>query len=394
MQPPSPASPQDAAARPFFARVESLRGLGAMLVAGYHISGWGLYGLGFLPHTPWPDAGPVQNRVGEALLWLLPGHAALMMFFVISGCVLHVSLQFGPRAFWPAAGRFVLARAFRIFPIVIVGTLFLLWAADGQRMPSGLDLSRPPGVGEILANMALLSASINPTLWAIQVEALMVPVILLLFFAERRWGTRVLVAAAVTTSLLSFNGDWALWKPLSNNLFAFVLGMLVPTLVKDWMLGLSRRAAQRALVLSVVVLFAAGPVFGFYSHNAAFLEAHAATVLVALAAWRFDLRGLGFLLHPVVRQIGLASGSYYVLHIPLLWLCLAAVAPHVPRDLALAAPLAVGVVLLPLMAVAIVPAAMLSFRLVEAPGMALGRRMLKGVAGAKDLSQPVAERAS
>lgn len=43
------------------------------------------------------------------------------------------------------------------------------------------------------------------------------------------------------------------------------------------------------------------------------------------------------------------------------------------------APLAVGAVLLPLMLLAIVPAAMLSFRLVEAPGMALGRLMARSL---------------
>ena len=50
------------------------------------------------------------------------------------------------------------------------------------------------GLGEIVANMVLLKASINSTLWALQVEVLMAPIILLLFFVERAWGTRTLLA--------------------------------------------------------------------------------------------------------------------------------------------------------------------------------------------------------
>ena len=39
--------------RPFFAPVQSLRGLGAMAVAAYHISGWRLHGEQLLPHVAW-----------------------------------------------------------------------------------------------------------------------------------------------------------------------------------------------------------------------------------------------------------------------------------------------------------------------------------------------------
>ena len=101
--------------RPFFHRVESLRGIGAVIVAAWHVSGWAVNGVMLLPHMPWPDAGWVQNTIGRIELALLPGHSALMIFFIISGFVLRVSLQYGPQDPAGAAVRFHIARIFRIY---------------------------------------------------------------------------------------------------------------------------------------------------------------------------------------------------------------------------------------------------------------------------------------
>ena len=54
--------------RPFFLRVEALRGICAAMVAGYHISGWGAPAGRLLPHDPWIGAGALQNAVGRVKL--------------------------------------------------------------------------------------------------------------------------------------------------------------------------------------------------------------------------------------------------------------------------------------------------------------------------------------
>jgi peptidoglycan/LPS O-acetylase OafA/YrhL len=110
-------------ARPFFHRLESLRGIGAVIIAGWHFPGWAVHGIQWPPHVPWPTAGWVQNAIGGFELALLPAHAALMVFFVISGFVLRVSLQYGPQDLTLAAVRFHVARIFRIYPIVVFGML-------------------------------------------------------------------------------------------------------------------------------------------------------------------------------------------------------------------------------------------------------------------------------
>jgi len=87
--------------------------------------------------------------------------------------------------------------------------------------------------------MLLLDSSINGVYWALQVEVLMAPIILLLYFVDRSYGTRPLIFIAVAATALSFSKHWAVWPPLSNNLYAFVIGMLVPTTGRKWVAALT-----------------------------------------------------------------------------------------------------------------------------------------------------------
>src|SRR5262249_22205434 len=90
--PPADKSVTD---RPFFGRVESLRGLGALAVAAFHIASWNLHGHPLLPDLA--KCEPLRSVFRRGDVRLIPGHAALMMFFVISGFVLRISLAYGPR---------------------------------------------------------------------------------------------------------------------------------------------------------------------------------------------------------------------------------------------------------------------------------------------------------
>ena len=362
--------------RPFFSRVESLRGLGAMLVAGYHISGVPLHGVQLLPHVPWQGAGAIENAIGRLGLALMTGHAAVMLFFVISGFVLRTSLQHGPQDLGGATLRFLVARIFRIYPIVMFGTVVAA-LANGWELPPSSGQAGPLSLSTFVANLLLLDVSLNSTLWAIRVELLMVPAILLLYFLERSHGSRALVAIALVTTILSFNSQWALWPPLSRNLFAFVLGMLIPTLGRKIVSDLSRTAANRWALAAGLALVLPGSLLGFYAQISAVIEAYAAMLLLSLVAYRLDLRGFGLLDARPLRLLGLASGSYYVLHSAMGPWTNALAAMVVPASWIAAAPALVGFVTIAVWLLALTPLMLLSYYLVEAPGIALGRQVLR-----------------
>ncbi len=362
--------------RPFFHRVESARGIGAMIVAAWHVSGWAIDNVQLLPHQPWRDIGALQNAIGRIELALLPGHAALMMFFVISGFVLRISLQYGPQEVAPATLRFLVARIFRIYPITMFAAIAAAIAFGWTLPPTAENPAATPlTVLTFVANLLLVDVSLNSVLWAIQLEVVMAPFIVLFYFLERRHGVRALVIVAVVTSLLSFYEPWTPWRPLSYNFFAFVLGMLIPTVGKRFVSDLSRSTARLLFLSAIVCLFVIGPLIGFFSRYSTFVEGYAAVLLISLIAYRLDLRSARLLDVRLVRLIGLSSGSYYVLHM----LLLLALAPLASRAISSALmhhmPALAGPIVIVGCVAALVPGALLGYYLIEARGIALGRRV-------------------
>jgi peptidoglycan/LPS O-acetylase OafA/YrhL len=312
-----------------------------------------------------------------------------MVFFVISGCVLRVSLQYGPQTFGAGAWRFAIARAFRIYPIVFVGTLVAALVAGWQIDATATQPATPLTISMLMANMLLLDASLNSALWALQVEVLMAPVIVLFYFLERRYGTRVLIAAAVISTVLSFAQDWAFWPPLSYYFFTFLVGMLIPTVGARLAARLSAATAQRSLVVSALTLILVGQIAGFFSHLGGVVEAYAAATLVSLITFRNDLRGPGFLDTRPFRRLGLSSGSYYVLHMPLLPFVVGVVALMVPAWWSTSMPILVGILVIVASLVAFAPLTLISYHLIEETGIALGRRVIRRTgAGDKRQARP------
>lgn len=353
-----------AAPRPFFGRVESLRGLGTLAIAGYHFAGIIFFTGPLLPDVPWPDASPIQNGIRQFGVTMLAGHAALMTFFVISGFVLRVSLEHGPQRPTVAAARFFLSRLFRLYPIVI-------FAVAVSALVAG-----PVPLRQLIANMLLLDVSMNEWFWALQVEFLMAPAIVSLYFLESRHGPRVLVVIAIATSALAFKPSWAWWPPLSTNVFAFVLGMLIPTLGRRLAAG-RRQFAVGILIAATLALFLPNLCFGRYSRFSALIEAYGAFVVVSLAAYRHDLFVLKWLDAKPLRWLGLSSGSYYVLHMTTIPLAVGIAAAVVPVAWRVAAPAPVGILVLAVWLVAITPITLCTYYLIEAPGIGLGKRIVR-----------------
>ncbi|MCW5771678.1 MAG: acyltransferase, partial [Rhodospirillaceae bacterium] len=138
-------------------QLDGLRGLAALAVAVAHsinaMAGLRPYRLKLadLPDAPWTD---VVNRL---LNVLFPGDAAVVVFFVLSGHVLMLSLL-RREAPHTELGPFVARRVFRIFPIAIVAAMplaFLLPTLTAR---------------EIVGAMLLFNAKANGVLWSLQVE--------------------------------------------------------------------------------------------------------------------------------------------------------------------------------------------------------------------------------
>jgi peptidoglycan/LPS O-acetylase OafA/YrhL len=353
--------------RPFFGRIESLRGLGALAVAAYHFTGCVVHGVQLLPDTPWDGADRVQNAIRWASLAFLPAHAAVMAFFVISGFVLRLSLEYGPQQPGIATARFFISRVFRAYPIV-----FFAFALIALTAPPGTLTGR-----RVIASVLLIDVSWNSVLWALKLELLMAPIIVALYYLERRFGLRASIAVALATTPLAFKPSWAGWPPLSTNLFAFVLGMLIPTLGHRYVTNSSRRGAAGWLGVALLVFVLPNPCFGRYSKFSTVVEAYAAFWLVSCVAYRRDLVALRWLDAKPLRWLGLSSVSYYVLHTATYSLMMVVATALVPATWSATAPALVGVLVISVWLVAFAPVSLATYYLIEAPGIALGRRVVR-----------------
>jgi peptidoglycan/LPS O-acetylase OafA/YrhL len=151
----------------FLPRIESLRGLAALTVVGYHA--WGHFSD--TPVSGW-DAVAFQ-----ALKGLTNGIGAVVGFFVISGFVLARSLQANPDPI-----RYFRSRFFRLFPaaVIVVALLSFLHEWFGIYVMYEGDFSP----GNIILNMLMIRTDINAVMWSMKVECFATPLILFLRLAR------------------------------------------------------------------------------------------------------------------------------------------------------------------------------------------------------------------
>jgi peptidoglycan/LPS O-acetylase OafA/YrhL len=112
---------------------------------------------------------------------LFPSDAAVLVFFVLSGHVLWASFERKQLRFFKDLPEYACARIYRLFPLVIIGT-----------MPLGLLSSA--SAAELVNNMLLLSHSMNGVLWSLQVEVVASFALFALWGLTRGSGWRLLAA--------------------------------------------------------------------------------------------------------------------------------------------------------------------------------------------------------
>ena len=114
--------------------INALRGIAALMVAGYHI--WGHYGV-----YPFPSIGVVPQAINPSIFSYLVsplrwGYLGVSLFLVLSGFCIHLPFarkrkEKGNYGF--AARPFYLRRLWRLYPayaVSVIGTYLLLWVAS------------------------------------------------------------------------------------------------------------------------------------------------------------------------------------------------------------------------------------------------------------------------
>jgi peptidoglycan/LPS O-acetylase OafA/YrhL len=363
----------------FQPRIESLRGIAALMVAVFH-------SIHLLPvdgiaqvylKTIWDIRGP-QALLTRLLMVFFNGGAAVSLFFVMSGFVLALSLARDPRPVPQLAKAFLTRRFFRIYPPLALNVL--LYAAAMWIVCSGwprLYNDPPPTPRAIFDNLILIDKGVNGATWSLAVELLAVPFIFVAHLFTRGRSPWLILVPAILARIALYARWMLLRRPyLYLYLFMFLWGMAVAELGPLVSRRVSRRGAGVGLVVGFALLLGARFVFGYWSRASLGVEAIGATLVVAIVAYGPDLRALALLDGAVVRFLGRTSYSFYLYHPVFLSLGVPIVMWSLSSTpLATSYPLAVGF----LIALATVPptlvAGKLSFDRVERPAVRWGRRV-------------------
>jgi peptidoglycan/LPS O-acetylase OafA/YrhL len=163
----------------FLGRVESLRGLAALMVAICHsqlvfvVDGhedlWRLN----ISHVQ-----GLQAFATKMLLIVFNGGAAVSLFFVISGLVLGLSLDRQKDEILRSSVSFLLRRALRIYPALILSLLLVqAWLPLIYPAPDYVGASlmfqplyRVPQAADFFANLFFVSNQMNPVIWTLKIE--------------------------------------------------------------------------------------------------------------------------------------------------------------------------------------------------------------------------------
>ena len=341
----------------FDPRLESLRGLAALIVCVHH--GMSVF------------ADNARLVVMDALMFAFNSAAAVIFFFVLSGYVLGRALE--------RDGEFVtylVRRLFRLLPPFVVVVLFTFACERLFRIdpiPSGLmpGFQRmfwpQPTWDALWDNLLLSSFKVNGPTWTLLTEllgALMLPFVVAVHVRiEPQWRWVLFVAIATLLAISPY-----------HTLLWFYFGCFLAKEISALLAGRPRLAAI-TFVVGLIGLEMAGTNSEFYAVGIVIPSAIAAALMIGAVVASREL--LQWTTVAPLRFLGRISYSLYLVHWPIFYVCtlLAVICrPIVPTHIW-------GNLFVMVTSVIIaVGLAGLSYRFVEAPSIRAGKSMARALA--------------
>ena len=295
----------------FHPRIESLRGVAALMVALFH-------SIHLLPVNGVPRVfmltasdlhGGVQVVATRLCMLVFNGGAAVSLFFVMSGLVLALSLDRDDRPLSQLAPAFVMRRFFRIYPPLALNVLVyaaVMWAVTVE-WPA-LFGSPLPTLREVFDNLILVGKVVNGATWSLAVEMLAVPFILIVHLLTRGRKPWVILIPATLARIALFT-PWLLLRIqyLYWFLFMFVWGMAIPSIGRPFVQRLSRPLAAALFGLGALLLLSARFFLGYWTRQSLGVEGIGATLLVAIVAYGPEIPGIALLDRTIVRFFGVRA---------------------------------------------------------------------------------------
>lgn len=356
----------------FSGNLAGVRAIAAVFVVFYHCV------LVFNARTDDGQSVPLMHF----MLGIFNGTACVTLFFVLSGTVLSIGLDRSPVRTRSEFRAYVLRRAFRLFPTLIVAALacavaFSVYVTPEPWRAASPWFSETTSIGtrnmfiEFLKNASALSFSINGPAWSIRVEVLG-SLLLPILFAISSKGVRSLwICTLLTVLIFLAPGPPQNYSWLNFYLLAFFVGVLIyrhsERLKHEW-ISLPEPLQIFSVVAAILLLMFART----------YLPAKGAVLLETLSAGWIVIAAKSSQPHRILSStplLKLADWSYslYLMHMVVLLIFGTAVLKRVatPSDPVIASlagvGLGVGVFIVTTLAAALI------YECVERPAIRWGR---------------------
>ena len=355
--------------------LDGLRGFAAVAVIYYHaILHPDVTLIDRVLYAPIQAAGSVRDAASKIGLTVLNGESAVFLFFVLSGCVLHLSLgRLGHLTPLPLAASFTVARLVRLYPplaacLLAFVAVSVLWGWAGA---TGFPRF---GIAAFFKNVLLYKIAMHGPSTTIQAEVLAIPFLLCGYFMRRAFGVPGLMCCLVY-ALYAIEAGWAVfWLPnMHAYLFAFIAGMLVAETGFRSVLALAHPLSGWL----ALACFVGGRAFYYHVSIAALIAmVAAATLLVGILYHNPQDRLRQLLERPLAQFLGRISYSLYLLNVIVLCAIWAVTDQMAwPTRHALETGLLVGTAAL----LVTIPLAIASERWIEQPSIRVGRWLARKI---------------
>ncbi|WP_203425259.1 acyltransferase [Sinorhizobium sp. BG8] len=325
--------------------LSALRGFAALGVVVYHT--FVMLPVGGIEA---PDELRIDLSNGPLLLQHLflgafNGRGLVVLFFVLSGCVLCISINrrqhFGLRRI----PGYLVRRGARLYPLLIlsatIAALLQLFFFKQTGLPGASAWANTQHVTpeewlwrEWFVNAIGHSSNLNTPAWSISVELLGSFIFPAIYFLAVRPKTAVFAVVASIALMYFTPGDPRLYYRMNLYTFCFVMGALVPLYgerlirVYDRLPRLIRRIA---LVVAVLTFMFARPLVAptGTSSTVILMETISATFIVALVLFR---PAPSILKTGVAQEIGRISYGIYLFHLLVIFVVAHALMPLMRPD--------------------------------------------------------------
>lgn len=295
--------------------LDGLRGWAAILVTIYHaILHLNENYLSVL--YPALDQIETSEIALKLILVFFNGSTAVLLFYVLSGTVLCMSLlrdEWSPKSVL----LFLMRRILRLFPALFI-CMFVMWFLSAALRGSGMAFP-VVSMDRALLNALLIDTSLHGPSTSIQIEAMATPFILAFAFAYRK-SSVVLAVAIFALSIFAIQKPEIVFSlpNMHASTFVFIAGMVVAL---PEVRVFFERVTSLQLCLLLVCAFLFRHLVHLESLPGLIAQVLLLSTLVGFIRWTPVKTGFHtFLEAPISQFFGKISYSYYLLNVPVLWL--------------------------------------------------------------------------